>query len=212
MPAPPDDFLDSSVSALGAEVERVVQALRIGSIREEEDFTSEMLAGIRCGLARVRIYGMEWQSTVLKKQTEEPAVGADFAGVLRWRVDDYTVDKAFLAQAKMAGPRRHIRRKKLLAQVEAMLAVTSAAYVFLYRPTGISVVPALAVAAAGGDPRGLAEWSFTDFFGQHFRCFVGDRSLAPGADVSLGDWVEEMPARRALIVEGRRETEPGSVA
>ncbi len=159
MPAPPEDFLDSSVSALSAEVELVVQALRIGSIREEEDFTSQMLAGIRSGLTRVRIDGLEWQSMILKKQTEEPEVGADFAGVLRWRLGDYVVDKAFLAQAKLAGPRKRVRRDKLYAQAEAMLALTPAAYVFLYRPTGISVVPALAVAATGGEVRGLPEWT-----------------------------------------------------
>ncbi len=50
---------------------------------------------------------------------------------------------------------------------------------------------------------------YTDFFAQHFRCFVGDRTLAPDADASLGGWVAEMPARHAVLVEGHREGDPG---
>lgn len=205
MPSPSDEFLDPSVAALAADVEHVVQALRVGSVREEEDFTSQMLSSIRSGLTRVHIHGLQWTSAVLKKQTEEPEIGADFAGILRLRFDDYNVDKAFLAQAKMAGPRRRIDTKKLLAQAEAMLSISPAAFVFLYRPSGIGVVPAVAVAAAGGEPRGLTEWDYTEFFAQHFRCFIGDRSLAPSGEQPIDPWLEEMPARRVLTMVGHRQ-------
>lgn len=89
----------ASVAAASAEVERVVHALRIGGIREEEDFTSQMLSAIRSGLARVQLDGFQWDSSVVKKQTEEPAIGADFAAVLRVKRGGYEVNKGFLAQA-----------------------------------------------------------------------------------------------------------------
>ena len=200
-------FLEASVASVASEVERVVQALRVGSIREEEDFTSQMLAAVRIGLVRTRLNGLGWNSIVLKKQTEEPHVGADFAGVLRIRTDDYNVDKVFLAQAKLAGPRKRIVKAKLVAQVEAMLAITPMAYVFLYRPNGVFVVSAAAVAAAAGDVSDLREWRVADFFEEHFGCFIGDPALAPVSSTPLDAWTAELPARLVLVAEASAEYE-----
>lgn len=188
------------MSALSADVEQVVQALRVGSIRDEEDFTSQMLSSIRSGLGRLSMSGLTWTSMVLKRQTEEPAIGADFLGVLRLRLPDYSVDKGFLAQAKMAGPRRRINATKLLAQSRAMLSRSPESYVFLYKPSGVVVVPAIAVVAAGGEPRELGAWSLAEFFAEHFRCFVGDRALAMPSQQTIQSLVEEAPARHMLLL------------
>ena len=74
----------------------------------------------------------------------------------------------------MAGPYKQINKKKLLEQATFMLEITPAAFVFLYRPAGIWVVPAVAVVAAGGEPRSVPSWDYTTFFLEFFRCFVGD--------------------------------------
>jgi len=135
-----EDLFDASVDAMAAETTRVVEALRIGGIREEEDFTSQMLSAIRAGLARTTVDGFEWDSAVLQKRTEEPVLGADFAGVLRLRLDGYKADKGFLAQAKLAGPRKRIDRRRLKRQAEDMLAISSAAFVRLPLPSDGSLV------------------------------------------------------------------------
>ena len=210
MPSPPDDFLVASVAAASAEVERVVHALRIGGIREEEDFTSQMLSALRSGLVRVRLDGFQWDSSVVKKQTEEPKIGADFAGVLRVRRDGYHVDKGFLAQAKLAGPHKRIVKSKLLVQAEAMLEISPASFVFLYRPTGVSVVPAISVVANGGEPRDLIEWHFEDFLLEHFRSFVGDRLLGATDEQTVSGVLEELRARQVIYMGLRRDSdEPG---
>jgi hypothetical protein len=198
--APSEDFLAPSIAALSAEVERVVHALRIGTVRDEEDFTSQMLGAIRAGLSRVSTDGLEWDSAVFKKQTEEPKIGADFAGVLRMRLGGYDADKGFLAQAKMAGPRRQIRTAKLLEQAKAMLDRSPASFVFLYRPTGVSVVPAVAVVANGGEPRDLRSWSLEEFFSEHFSCFVGDPRLGRSHEQPVSALIEELPARQTLFM------------
>jgi hypothetical protein len=204
MAAPSEEFLNPSVAALGAEVERVVHALRVGSIRDEEDFTSQMLAAIRAGLSRVMADGLEWDSAVLKKQAEEPKFGADFAGVLRMRLPGYDVDKGFLAQAKMAGPRKRISTARLLEQAKAMLRVSPASFVFLYRPAGVSVVPAVAVVANGGEPRDLHGWNLDEFFSEHFSSFVGDPKLGLSEDQTLRGFIEELPARQVLYMHTHR--------
>jgi hypothetical protein len=174
-----------------------VHALRIGGIREEEDFTSQMLSAVRSGLVRVRLDGFQWDSSVVKKQTEEPKIGADFAGVLRVRRDGYQVDKGFLAQAKLAGPHKRIVKSKLLVQAEAMLEISAASFVFLYRPTGVSVVPAISVVANRGEPRDLIEWNFGDFLLEHFRSLR--RRSAPWCDWPTDS---ERCARRAACSAG----------
>jgi hypothetical protein len=99
MGSPYGRLFEASVAAIAAEAERVVQAFRVGTIRDEEDFSSQFLATIRAGLGPLVVQGIEWDSAVLRKQTEEPALGADFAGVLRLRLGSCDVDKGFLAQA-----------------------------------------------------------------------------------------------------------------
>jgi hypothetical protein len=200
MAGPDEAFIEASVGAVSAEIARVVEALRVGSIRDEEDFTSQMLGHIRAGLVRVSLAGLNWDAVVLKRQTEEPRIGADFLGVLQFRLPGYEIQKGFLAQAKMAGPRRRIDSSRLLRQATAMLDRTSASYVFLYRPTGVTVVPAAAVVAANGDPRGLRAWTVTRFFFEHFRCFVGDPRMPAASASTLAGLLEVAPARRVLAV------------
>lgn len=200
MSQPPDSYLRATVAAIQIEVTRVV---RSRDVREEEDYTSRLLAAIESGLARVGADALEWTSAVLRKQTEEPRLGADFAGVLRIRHQGYDVGKGFLVQSKLVGRGKSLDKRRLLAQSRAMLNVTPASYVFLYGRDGITVVPAIAVVAAGGDPRGLSSWDYTTFFLEHFRCFVGDASLRPTQNQTLGEFLESLPARRLAYMDLR---------
>ncbi|MBA3261581.1 MAG: hypothetical protein H0T69_03725 [Thermoleophilaceae bacterium] len=95
------------------------------------------------------------------------------AGVLEVELPAYQVTKGFLAQAKLIGDRRQVRKPKLLARCRDMLDLTPASYVFLYDPDAVRIVPALAVLANGGEPRNLHAWSVMEFFFEHFACFLG---------------------------------------
>jgi hypothetical protein len=132
----PQDFVEASRSAVEAEVEAVVADLRHGIVREEEDFTSQMLSAMKSALRRTSLRGFAWTAAVHRQQSEEPRSGADFAGVLRVDLPDYSVTNGFLAQGKLAGPYKRIDKKRLLEQVERMLDLSPASYVFLFRPQG----------------------------------------------------------------------------
>lgn len=212
MPPPPDALIDATVDAVRTELDLITTARSSRNIREEEDFTSQMLAAIRSGLAKAGSPGVRWDSAVLKKQTEEPSLGADFAGILSIRLRDYELTKGLLAQAKLVGDptKGNMRdRSRLLAQAKAMLAVTPASFVFLYRRSGIVAVPAVAVVAAGGDARELPGWKFDEFFREHLRCFIGDPALRPRRGESLGMLLASLPARRLLYMDLHTEADRG---
>jgi hypothetical protein len=196
----PYDFVNASTAAVEAEVEGVVSGLRRGTITDEENFTSQMLSAMRSALVRTSIRGFAWTSSIHDKRTKEPATGADFAGLLTIEIPDYSVRSGFLAQAKMAGPRKRIDRARLRAQAEHMLSLSPASYVFLYRPDGVAVVPAIAVSAADGDPRELDEWTLGEFFTEHVHCFVGDRGVELPGGIPPGELLEDFQAQRVLIM------------
>lgn len=51
MTPPPDALIDATVDAVRTELDLTTTARSSRNIREEEDFTSQMLAAIRSGLA-----------------------------------------------------------------------------------------------------------------------------------------------------------------
>jgi hypothetical protein len=206
------DWMTATAEVITGQLAEVVQQRRDGIVREEEDFTSAMLGQIRSGLQRVHVGGVAWEAAVLRKQTEEPHLGADVIGVLEVELPDYRVTKGFLAQAKLIGDRRHVRKTKLLAQCRDMLVLTPSSYVFLYDLDAVRVVPALAVVANGGEPRNLHAFSVMEFFFEHFACFLGDRRLgrplgrmldAMAAD--LDAWRREFRAANLLALSAARQ-------
>lgn len=101
-------------------------------------------------------------------------------------------------------------KSNLLAQAEAMLEISPASFVFLYRPTGVSVVPAISVVANGGEPRDLSDWDFDEFLLEHFRCFVGDRLLGATDSQPVSGRLDELRARNVIYMGLRRDADrPG---
>jgi hypothetical protein len=88
-----------------------------------------------------------------------------------------------------------------------MLERSAESYVFLYRPSGVAIVPAVAVVAAGGDPRDLASWSLAEFFTAHFSSFIGDPALSDPGDDAIQGLIEGAPARGVLFMGAGPEGE-----
>src|SRR5262249_24863522 len=119
-------------------------------------------------------------------------------------LEDCRLTKGFLAQAKLiepgsAFPDREFNR--LRSQCELMLNVSSDAFVFLYAPQGVAVVPAISVVAADPcNPHELYSRSVSRFFEEHFDSFIGDRRIAAPDFKTLEGVRSDVGARRALYL------------
>lgn len=156
-----------------------------------------MLGEIRSGLRRVHVGGVAWDAAVLRKQSEESQVGADLIRILEVELPAYQVTKGFLAQAKLIGDCRQVRKPKLPAQCRDMLDLTPGKLCLSLRPGRGANSPALAVLANGGEPRNLHAWSVMEFFFEHFAaCFLGDRRLGRPLGRMLSEMADDLDAWR----------------
>jgi hypothetical protein len=189
-----------SAGHLAAAAERTVEALRAGRIEQEPAFTDRMLGRIEEAMEGYEIKGIRWTAKTLTDRgrgAQETEYGADFVGVLSIRLPDYSVDKGFLAQAKLIEPDGYFppaEYRRLADQCNDMLNVTPSAYVFLYSRHGISIVPAIAVVSSSHcNPHNLYRRSAARFYEEHFESFFGDRRIR----------VPNIDALEALRHEGR---------
>jgi hypothetical protein len=182
------------------------EALRDDRVEQEPAFTDRMLGRIEHAMDGLTTKGVRWTAKTLTDHgpgAQERDYGADFIGVLSIVIQGYRVTKGFLAQAKRVdalGRQSEVRR--LLEQCQRMLDLSPASFVWLYSREGISVVPATAVTAAGGeDLEGLYSRSASRFFEEHFECFIGDpRIQAPNIRVLQG--LRERIGARSLLYLG----------
>jgi hypothetical protein len=133
--------------------------------------------------------GITWRAKTLTDRgpgAQEAEFGADFVGVLEIRVTGYSVEKGFLAQAKMVDSDWEMSPaefKRMKAQCDTMLTVSPDSFVFVYSPSQIKIVPASAVAATTDfettfDLNRYYSRSITTFYEEHFGCFIGDHRIS----------------------------------
>ena len=181
------------------------QALREGRVEQEPAFTDRLLGSIETELDQFRSNGLFWRAKTLTDRgrgAQEAEYGADFMAVFSVDVDGCRYSKGFLAQAKLVPPEtRNSESLRLARQCEKMLAMTSAAYVFLYSPDAVSILPALTVLGADG----AALWklhrrSVSRFFEDHFASFIGDRRMSAATPDTLTIMAGEFTARSAILL------------
>ena len=198
-------------SELGKAVGRVEDAYREGDAPYEVDITGRLLGAVVEQLDGRSIKGLKWRAKQFKtgrgSGAEEQKVGADFMGVLDIDLEDYSVQKGFLVQAKRAEPNTPIDDwTKLQDQLKKMLAISPASYLFVYsKDRGIRTFPAISVLGLNSNKVfDLYDRSFERFFEEHLECFIGDRALSvPSIQAMLqGD----VPAERVLFVGATDKT------
>lgn len=193
----------ATAKAIDAAVLRVVAALRAGRVEQEPAFTDRMLQSIENTLDGQTVRGVRWEAKTLTDRgpnSQERQFGADFMGVLSVRLPGYSIDKGFLAQAKILRPGRSVPTSQLLSQCRLMLDLTPTAFVFLYRPSGVRIVSASAVAAASGGLLNHYEQSPQRFFGDHLMCRIGDDRIRAPTTAHLSAMASEMDSRTALLL------------
>ncbi|MEQ9246821.1 MAG: hypothetical protein RLO21_12605 [Nitratireductor sp.] len=184
----------------------MTDAYREGDAPYEVDITGRMLGAVVDRLDGREIKGLQWRAKQFRTArgigAEERLTGADFMGVLDIDISGYSTRKGFLAQAKRAEPGEPFSDwSRLCSQIDDMLRISSASYVFIYsKRLGIRVFPALSV--LGLKSRNIFELydrSVQRFFEEHFECFVGDRNLSvPNINTLLA--AGDFPASRALVL------------
>ncbi len=195
---------------VAAAVQKTAKSMTTGSVTQETDFTSRMVARIEDAVAEQNLPGLKWSAHVLRDRgphADESQYGADLLGVLNIELPDYSVSKGFLAQAKLwrSGQTFSMREwDRLTEQCEAMLDVTPHAYVLAYSPSGVRILSAAAVAAAALVPQSLDGFytrSVSRFFEEHFECFIGDRRLSAAHAKSLHGITATVSPRTTLLLQ-----------
>ena len=152
------------------------------------EITKEMVNRVQTNLNGKVIHGVQFAVQVFSR-TQESNVGADLMGVLQIDTPAGSVQKGFLAQAKVCDlstnssrPVAICRDSRLRDQVRDMLALTPDSFAFFYTTEGIFVVPALQISLTSGNRFSTDEiyaHGIGPFYEEHFKCFIGDQRLAP---------------------------------
>lgn len=162
--------------------------------REEEvtaqlksEITLHLMEKIQAKLNDKTIKGVHFGVYTFRK-VEEKQVGADLLGLLDINLDGQTLTKGYLAQAKVGtafGPdddhlNARCRDDRLLGQIDNMLKVSPASYVFIYTRKGVFVVPASDAQSAGSNSintEHIYNHRFGSFYEEFFKCFIGDTKI-----------------------------------
>ena len=165
----------------------------------EEEFTAQlkyqitqgMVDRVQANLNGKEIHGVQFAVQVFRR-IQESNVGADLMGVLQIDTPTGSIQKGFLAQAKVCDLGTDYRGKpiaicydsnsRLRKQVRDMLALTPDSFAFFYTAEGIFVVPALQISLTSGNRISTDEvyaHGIGPFYEEHFKCFIGDQGIAP---------------------------------
>ena len=155
------------------------------------EITKEMVNRVQANLNGKVIHGVQFAVQVFSR-TQESNVGADLMGVLQIDTPTGSVQKGFLAQAKVCDSGTdswgnpiaicYDSNSRLRGQVEDMLSLTPDSFAFFYTAEGVFVVPAFQINLTSGNRISTDEiyaHRIGPFYEEHFKCFIGDQRIAP---------------------------------
>ncbi|MBI1303245.1 MAG: hypothetical protein GC172_05605 [Phycisphaera sp.] len=202
------------VSGLVSKIRNVekqtLEALAARRVEQEPAVTDRLLGVMEQTLNDQNIGGITWTAKTLTDRgrgSQEAKFGADFMAVFRVSIPGFEVAKGFMAQSKLLEPSDNFSRsdsKALRQQCERMLKFSPASYAFVYsQQKGIVVVPAVEVLAARDcNPHELTSLPMSEFYRQHFECFIGDRSIKTADPGGLEGLRAQADARSVFLLNG----------
>ena len=189
---------------------RVVEALKAEWIEQEHHFTDRMLGRIEQAIDGYTTKGIVWRAKTFTdrgRNAQETRYGADFLGIVSIRLPNFSLDKGFLAQAKLLNPPGRMSSseyQRLQQQCRNMLNITPDSFVFFYSPTGIRIIPASSVISCNTNINlydYLYSRTISKFYEDHFACFIGDiRLRAPNIEETLENIAENYRVRNVLVL------------
>lgn len=204
---------------------RVIERFRGRDTKGREEDISSQLAGELTGhlidevvqqIKGIQVPGIDFDTVVYKKKTENK-LGADLAGSVIYKAGNHSHAKVFLVQAKVATSAsridiHNIELKagdcRLLKQCKDMLAITPAAFVFIYSEFGVHVVPAASVVRSGRSSVDTKEHYYRElgrFYEEIYKCFIGDLSLGDSYrdEKQMKELCDKLKAQRGLAITAK---------
>ena len=196
-------FVRAAAARIAEAADSTCAALSEGLIRNPRIFTDRLLRRAAKGVDRFRSHDLRWRAQAYIDSNADAAFVADIVGSLEVDLPDYAVRKGFLARTLLVPddrPPAHDDLEDLRLACTVMLAVSPASYVFVYKPTGVIVVPATAVVGSIGRPDRLHRRQIGRFYEEHFSCFIGDPRIAGAQAVPLEELARQNQARTGLAL------------
>lgn len=196
-------FVRAAAARITEAADSTCAALAEGLIRNPRIFTDRLLRRTAKEVDRFRSHDLRWRAQAFVDKHADGAFVADIVGSLEVDLPDYTVRKGFLARPLFlpnGRPPTHDDLDDLRLACSVMLAVSPASYVFVYKPTGVIVVPATAVIGSVARPDRLHRRSIGRFYEEHFSCFIGDPRITGAKAVPLEELARHSQARTGLAL------------
>jgi hypothetical protein len=201
-----ENAFNAAASRIASADRKTTEACAQSDIPDEPAFTASLVTRIIDALNDFEKGGIRWNARILSshgKNTEESEFGADFMGSLTLELDDFSVKKGFLCQAKRQEPGKSLRQSewdRMNKQCEQMLTLTPESYVFIYSLNGVFVIPAISVTSCTTrtDLHTLHPKKLYLFYKDHFKCFIGDIKIIDTTFHTLSN----LRARQGLEIYG----------
>ena len=204
-------FVRAAAARLGDAADATGVALAEGHIGSARVFTDRLLRRAAQEIDRFRNRDQRWRAKAFVDDDGGADPAAEVLGLLEVDLPDYSLSTGFLAAALLIDPERppaHEELAGLRATCSTLLQRTPAAYVFVYRPDGVIVVPAAAVVGSVGRPDRLHRRRWSRFYEEHFSCFIGDGRLASEGERTLEELVRRYGARTGLALHVEHASTP----
>lgn len=189
---------------IGEIADRVVS--EISEYDEQEPvITSSMVSKIRDGFRQFRVRGLRVDAQVLSDRganSQERRSSANLFGLLNISLDDFSLSKGYLAQAKKIKGFgiSNSESQRMVEQCREMLRISPDSYLFTYLSSGIRVFPASSIVAAENSDEinlgGLYSRSLSAFYEIHLTSFVGDPKLGMEPNERMRETVDRIVAGR----------------
>jgi hypothetical protein len=204
-------FVRSAAARIAEAADAICSGLGEGLVRSAAAFTDRLVRQAAKRIDRFQDNELRWGADAFVDGGSEPGPVADLLGTLEVDLADYSVRKGFLARALLVAPDHTPERadlEPLRTSCLAMLEVTPAAYVLIYRASGVIVVPASAVAGSVVRPDRLHRRQIGRFYEEHFSCFIGDHRLVGARGTALEDLARAIGARSGLALHVEHASTP----
>ncbi|MFI5352052.1 MAG: hypothetical protein ACHQZS_03740 [Candidatus Binatales bacterium] len=198
-------IIREAAAVMAAAAEAAIEDYRRGLAPQETSITDRMIANMQRAILDFDKDGIRWSGTTVHSRTQERRLGADLVGALDIAVDGYSVQKGFLAQAKILEMGAAIRDLAALRrQCRNMINTSAASFVFLYSRSGVTIVPAISVAGSSDPHIYNLHWrGLRRFYEEHFASFIGDPGLGISGRAAIDELIRKTTARVAFLVSAR---------
>lgn len=178
-------LVQQSAKVAGEAARATLREIQSKDAPQEPQMTDRMLGRIGQAMDGLVVNGATWRAKTMADRginSEESVLGADFAVVIEFLIDNKKFVKGFLGQSKYIGDKGDlsaVQKKELIIQCEKMLKISPDSFVVIFSNTDIRVVPAVGFGSGIAQSlKDLYSRSIERFLEDFFQCFCGDPDIS----------------------------------